>query len=357
MMSRANARRRRRRRLRLLRTVLVVLAIIVIAVVATSGSGKHRGPAKSETTAGTTPAAAAATVPTTAALPAALVVAHLPATLPQAVSRASVVVRGGRLIVLGGLHGSSPGTSTSQVLTVDPTSGAAQAGPPLAVATHDAAAVQLGTTVLVFGGGSGTTIATVQQWTATGARVISHLPQARSDIAATVVDGHAYVIGGFDGAKPTADVLETDDGVTFHVAATLPVAVRYAAIAAVGSKIYVIGGQSVTGAAGNGPDVGDVQLVDVSNGSATVVSQLPGALTEASAFVLRGAIFVAGGVRGGLVQRGVFRLDPTSGALTPVATLPEPRADAAVASVGGTAYLIGGESPARLASIVALQGS
>jgi len=334
----------------------VVVAIVVIAVVATRGGSTRGGRTPAAVGATTTSSASSAsTAPTTAPPPAALAVAHLPATLPQSVSRASVVVEGGRLLVLGGLHGTSPGTSTPQVLTVDPATGAAQVAPPLAVATHDAAAVQLGTSVFVLGGGASTTIATVQQWTGTGTRVVAHLPQARSDIAAAVVGGRGYVVGGFDGAKPTADVLVTDDGSTFHVAATLPVAVRYPAIAVLGSKIYVIGGQSVSGPAGNGPPVGDVQAVDVSNGSATVVSQLPGALTEASAFVLQGAVFVAGGVRGGIVQRTVFRLDPATGALTPVATLPEPRADAAVASVGATAYLIGGESPARLSSIVTLR--
>jgi len=331
----------------------VVVAIVVIAVVAMRGGSTRGG--RTPAAVGATTTSSASTAPTTAPPPAALAVAHLPATLPQSVSRASVVVEGGRLIVLGGLHGASPGTSTPQVLTVDPVTGAAQVAPPLAVATHDAAAVQLGTSVFVLGGGAGTTIATVQQWTGTGTRVVSHLPQARSDIAAAVVGGRGYVVGGFDGTKPTADVLVTDDGTTFHVAATLPVAVRYPAIAVLGSKIYVIGGQSVSGPAGNGPPVGDVQAVDVSNGSATVVSQLPGALTEASAFVLQGAVFVAGGVRGGIVQRSVFRLDPATGALSPVATLPEPRADAAVASVGATAYLIGGESPARLSSIVTLR--
>jgi N-acetylneuraminic acid mutarotase len=100
-----------------------------------------------------------------------------------------------------------------------------------------------------------------------------------------------------------------------------------------------------------------VQAVDVDNGSARIVSQLPGAVTEAAAFTLDGAVFLAGGVRAGIVQRGVFRLDPGSGSLTAVATLPEPRADAAVAVVGGTAYLIGGESPGRLASVVTLQAT
>ncbi|HVM68105.1 MAG TPA: hypothetical protein VMU14_24725, partial [Acidimicrobiales bacterium] len=228
---------------------------------------------------------------------------------------------------------------------------------PLALPTHDAAALGLNGGVLVFAGGSGTTIAAVQQWGTAGAQVVSHLPQPRSDLAAVVVDGHGYLLGGFDGARPTPDVLETDDGRTFRVAATLPVAVRYPAVAVVGTTIYVIGGQAVSGPGGNGPPMADVQSVNVATGTAAVVSRLPQPITEAAAFTMRGAVFLAGGVRGGITQRGVFRLDPATGALTPVATLPEPRADAAVASVGATAYLIGGESPRRLASIAVLQPS
>ena len=103
----------------------------------------------------------------------------------------------------------------------------------------------------------------------------------------------------------------------------------------------------MSGAGGNGRPVTDVQAVDVATGSAIVVSQLPGSVTEASAFAVRGAIFLAGGVRGGIVQRGVFRLDPASGALTPVASLPEARADAGVGQIADTTYLIGGEGPSR----------
>ena len=353
---RGSMRRRRRRQLRLVRTVLVAIVIIVVAVVITSGGGTHHsatnGPHTSTSLAG---GAQSSTTATTAiAAPTAFTVAHLPAVLPQAVSRASVIAQGGQLVVLGGLHGRSPGTSTTQVLTIDPSSGTAVVDAPLAVATHDAAATTVGSAIVVFGGGEATTIDTVQQWRPSGSRVIGHLPHARSDVVAASVAGHAYVLGGFDGAGPSADVLETDDGITFHVAATLPVPVRYPAIAVVGSTIYLLGGQSVSGPAGNGAPVTDIQAVDLATGSATLVGRLPGALTEASAFAVRGAIFVAGGVRGGIVQRGVFRLDTATGALTPVATLPEPRADAAVAQIGDTTYLVGGEGPGRLSSVVAL---
>jgi hypothetical protein len=346
--------------MRLLRTALVAVVVVVILVIVTGNGSTHHAPkAASSSTSTPAPGAPGAqpatSVATTQPPPAAFTIAHLPAVLPQAVSRASVIVTNGQLLVLGGLHGRPTGTSTTQVLTVDPTTGTAVVDAPLAVATHDAAATTVGGSVYVFGGGEATTVDVVQQWRTSGSHVVGHLPRARSDVVAVSVAGHAYVLGGFDGVHPTPDVLETDDGITFHVAATLPVAVRYPAVAVVGSTIYLVGGQAVSGAGGNGPPVTDVQAVDVATGSASVVSQLPGSVTEASAFVVRGAIFLAGGVRGGIVQRGVFRLDPASGALTPVASLPEARADAGVGQIADTTYLIGGEGPSRLSSVVSLQ--
>jgi len=51
----------------------------------------------------------------------------------------------------------------------------------------------------------------------------------------------------------------------------------------------------------------------------------------------------------------VYRLDPATGALTLVANLPTPRADAGVAQIGDATFLVGGEAPARLSSIVELR--
>jgi hypothetical protein len=297
----------------------------------------------------------AAPATTTTAAPAAVTVAALPDPLPQPVSRAVVVVEGGRLLVLGGLHGRSPGISTTEVLSVDAASGAAVTEPSLAVATHDAAGAVVAGVAHVFGGGSGTTVDVVQTATAAGSRIVGHLPQPRSDVESATADGRAYVIGGFDGAKPTPDVLVTTDGVTFHVAATLQVPVRYPAVAAVGSTIYVIGGQSVTGPSGSGPPVTDIQAVNTTDGSATVIAHLATPLTEAAAFAVGGTVFVAGGVRGGVTQAGVYRLDLTTGALALVANLPSPRADSGVAQIGDATFLVGGEAPARLSSIVELR--
>jgi hypothetical protein len=353
-----NRRWSRRRKLRLLRTVGVALALLVVILVARSRGGRRNPRSVTSpppSTATSSAVAAPATTTTAAAAPTTLTVAALPDPLPQPVSRAVVLVEGSRLLVLGGLHGRTPGVSTTQVLSVDPTSGAAVAEPSLAVATHDAAGAVLGDVAHVFGGGGATTVDVVQTATSSGSRIVSHLPQPRSDVESASADGRAYVIGGFDGTKPTPDVLVTADGVTFHVAATLPVAVRYPAVAVVGSMIYVIGGQSVTGPTGSGPAVTDIQAVDMAVGSATVVARLPAALTEAAGFAVGGTVFVAGGVRNGVTQAGVYRLDPATGALTLVANLPSPRADAGVAQIGDATFLVGGEGPARLASIVELR--
>ena len=348
----------RRRKLRLLRTVFVAVALLVLVLVIRPGGGATRAPSATSAPPGaaaSSTAAPGATTTTAALTVAALTVAALPDPLPQPVSRAVVLVEGGRLLVLGGLHGSPPAVSTTQVLSVDPTSGAAVPEPSLAVATHDAAGAVVAGVAHVFGGGSGTTVDVVQTATAAGSRIVGHLPQPRSDVESATTDRRAYVIGGFDGAKPTADVLVTTDGVTFHVAATLQVPVRYPAVAVLGSTIYVIGGQSITGPSGAGPPVTDVQAVNTTDGSASVVAHLPAALTEAAAFAVGGTLFVAGGVRGGVTQAGVYRLDPATGALTLVANLPTPRADAGVAQIGDATFLVGGEAPARLSSIVELR--
>ena len=71
-------------------------------------------------------------------------------------------------------------------------------------------------------------------------------------------------------------------------------------------------------------------------------------------------VYVFGGTWGGRPSAQVWRLDLGSGAtpvvaLTPVATLATPVVDAAIAVLGGRAYLVGGESPAMLASISILE--
>ena len=175
----------------------------------------------------------------------------LPWHLPAPVSREVVVPgRHGKLIVLGGLTPS--GASAAGVYSVGTRTGAARRIGALGVAVHDAAGAVTGGRALVFGGGSATSIATVQGFTLPGghggaAPGLARLPNARSDLAAVTVGAVTYVLGGYDGTRPDASVLATTDGRTFRNVATLKVPVRYPAVAALGGKIFVFGGLAVTG--------------------------------------------------------------------------------------------------------------
>ena len=80
-------------------------------------------------------------------------------------------------------------------------------------------------------------------------------------------------------------------------------------------------------------------------------------IVEATAYVVRGAVFLAGGRSGTVTRSAIDRIDLASGALAAVGTLPNPVADAGSASIGDTLYLFGGESPGRLRGILAVSAA
>ena len=67
------------------------------------------------------------------------------------------------------------------------------------------------------------------------------------DHVAVAIGGTDYIVGGYNGTAGEPDVLATTDGQTFRTVATLPVPVRYPAIAALHGLLYVFGGEAVTG--------------------------------------------------------------------------------------------------------------
>ena len=190
-------------------------------------------------------------------------------------------------MIAGGLTARS--ATTRAVTLLDPVTGQTrQAG--LAVPTHDAAGAMLGSQPFVFGGGSQSSIDAVQSGPAGRALTVAGaLPGVRSDLSAVTVGRRAYLVGGYDGARYDSGVLATADGRRFSVAARLPVPVRYPAVAALGSRIWVFGGQTPAGIT----DV--IQQVDTLNGPGHRGRPLPTPLAYAAGFTLGGRVYVAGG--------------------------------------------------------------
>jgi len=359
---RARARRRRqirRRRTLTVSAALVVVLVVVLVLTTGGGSGGRGGgkPGAPGRHAASQTRSAGSRARTTAAVPPSIEAGVESWPLPHPISREAVVADGSGLTVLGGL--TPAGASVASVSTIDPTKGTVTAAGRLPDVVHDGAAATLGRRTVVFGGGSPTTVSTVQSVPSpsippSGAltgRVTGALPQPRSDLAvATVARGAtttAYLVGGYDGHKYLPEVLATTDGRHFSVAAHLPVPVRYPAVVAAGGLIYAFGGQTAPPKS-TATATDDIQVIDPATHSARVLGHLPHALYGAAAFDIHGAIYVAGGqVPGGATLTAIDAFLPKTGRVLHAGWLPQAVAFGGYATVGsgraGIGYLVGGE--------------
>lgn len=260
----------------------------------------------------------------------------MPWSLPAPVSGEVVLGQGRRLLIAGGLDAS--GASASGIFALDPADGRIRPVGSLAAPLHDAAGALLGSAVLVLGGGSPVTTADVERFIpGQGASVVGRLPAPRSDAQAVVLGGRAYLVGGYDGARATAAVLATRDGRRFVAVASLPVPVRYPAVAVVGTTIYLFGGERV-----GGGDTNAIQAVDPARGTARVVGRLPVTLAHGIGVTLGGSAYIAGGRADGAASARVWRYDPARRTAVAAGSLPSPVTNAGAATADGAAYVIGG---------------
>ena len=214
---------------------------------------------------------------------------------------------------------------------------------------HDAAAVSLGGSAYVFGGGNGPgQLDEIVKVDPSGrASVVGRLPQPASDVSAAVIAGKAYVVGGFTGTRWLNTILAWRPGTAPRVVARLPVALRYAAVTAAGGRLLIAGGSTPNGTASR-----VVLAFDPARRTLKAIAELPAPLTHAAAATLNGIAYVIGG-RGATTGSAVGRvsaIDPASGRLRAAGTLAEPRSDLAAVTVPGGILLAGGRSAAGTTS-------
>jgi hypothetical protein len=347
-------RRQRRQRRTLLVSAFIAVTLIVVIVVSSGGGLAHN-------TKVLTHSAVVEHRPTITSLPPSIEAGVESWSLNAPVSREAVVANGPGLTVLGGL--TPQGSSLADVSTIDLRTGSIHVAGSLANVVHDAAAATIGGQTVVFGGGSPSTVAVVQSikspsiapignstGSATGA-----LPQPRSDLAVVALTeksrGHAtttdYIVGGYDGTNFLPSVLGTVDGSHFHSAGTLPVPVRYPAVAALNGMIYAFGGETASsGSTATATD--DIQMIDPKTRVATVVGHMPQSMYGAAAFVIHGVIYVAGGqVPQGATQTDIEAYVQHTHQMLHAGLLPQAVAFGGYATVhsGGSSigYLVGGE--------------
>jgi YVTN family beta-propeller protein len=226
----------------------------------------------------------------------------------------------------------------------------------LPTALHDAAAVTIGRFVYLFGGGTGagTQSDEIVRVPVGGGRatVVGRLPAPSSDQAAVAVGGRAYVVGGYTGSGWLDTIVTWRPGSSSRVAARLPSALRYAAVAAAGPTIVIAGGSLENGTASR------AVLAYRAGGSVRRIGVLPAPTTHAAAATAGGIVYVVGG-RGAAVGTPTARIvsvDVSRRRVEPAGSLASPRSDLAAVGVGERILLAGGRgaagTDARLAELV-----
>jgi outer membrane protein assembly factor BamB len=253
-------------------------------------------------------------------------------SLPQPVSRLSAVtLPGGRIVALGGLTAAG---STSALVGGPP--GRLRVVGHLPTATHDAAAVVLRGRVLLFGGGEATSTANVTSTDPrSGATRREHpLDEPLSDLGAAVVGDHVYLVGGYTGTRYASAVLRVGPGGRTTTVARLPAGVRYAGVAAAGRWIYAVGGVTTAGPSSA------VYRIDVRGGTVVRLGTLPHPVAHAPLVAARGALWLIGGDG----SREIVRIDPTHGSSAVAGRLPAALANAAATALpDGRIAVIGGD--------------
>jgi len=269
---------------------------------------------------------------------------------PAAVYRTVAVARSGEIYVLGG-HDSAGG-SNIVVYGLDPHTGKTEIAGSLALPTHGAAAALVGNRILVFGGASLVVHNTVQAFNPLTRRttVIGYMPGVRADTTAITVGRETLLLGGYNGLGPQSTVWETANGTSFRVVANLAQPIRYPAVTALGSSVYVFGGL-ITGGEYSGEFTNDIQQVNLRTGRTRIVGHLPSPTAHAMASEMGGQLFVFGGSTAAGTSRTMLSFNPVKGTVSVAGSLPQPITDAAVATIGRTTFLLGGISTAPLSSV------
>ena len=210
-------------------------------------------------------------------------------------------------------------------------------------------------------------------------KVLNDLPTARQELAAAVLNGKIYAIGGLDADVRATSTVEVYNPVTntWATAADIPSANHHNAAAVAAGKLYSFGGLSkstaVYDAINNSwslvapsfyghPGTAAVGVIDdkiyVAGGSAdgtalevydpvantwTPRASMKVARNHCAGGVINGKFYVAAGRGSASAPTALEVYDPQTNTWTTLASMPTPRSGVAAAAVNGELYVFGGE--------------
>ena len=174
------------------------------------------------------------------------------------------------------------------------------------------------------------------------------MPTARSSLAAGVINGIFYAVGGSDVDFQPSDALEAYDPATdtWTTKAPMPTPRDGLAAGVVNGILYVVGGEF------GSPLPSATAILEAYNpitDAWTRKADMPRARENLAAGVINGELYVIGGdTSGNSRHRHYFRTleayDPATDTWTTKAPMPEARTRLAVAVIGGILYVVGGDN-------------
>ncbi len=281
--------------------------------------------------------------------PVRLRVARTLGPLPGARSGIAATAFGPYVYVNGGL--SAAGTSTDTIFRIagSGSSGSSSSAGTLPGAIHDAAAASIGGHLLVFGGGVSEGSNRIVQVLPGPARQVGTLPQALSDLVAVAAGSTAYVVGGWNGSNTNSSIYASTPAGRISQVGTIPLGVRYPAVADLGGRVIVAGGETSAGT-----PTTNVWGFDPATKRTTALPKLPVPTDHGSAAALNGRFYLVGGLRNGVFTNAIISWAPGERHWRAAGHLPAAISDLAAVPFDGGIAAIGGRGSAGQVSTVTL---
>ncbi len=212
--------------------------------------------------------------------------------------------------------------------------------------THDTAAGYLDGALFIFGGGQAYSTRDLLRVQGSRAVHVAYLGHPLSDAVTRPyrlhgVDG-LIMVGGHGGpdVRKVYFISGTNNGHTrWRTLFSLPVGVRYTAVAVDGSSVYIAGGLSAHGR------VDTAWVWRPGDAGPQRLPALPTPMEKAAAFAWQGTVYVVGGLEnGGRTSADILAYRRGQGGWHSVGHLPGPLADMGYAQNGRDGYLLGGMS-------------
>jgi N-acetylneuraminic acid mutarotase len=272
------------------------------------------------------------------------------APAPSARMGGVAVAAKGKLYFIGGIAKESM-SSTGAVDEYDPSRNTWTSKTAMPTSRASAAAVELNDCIYVLGGREGSSVlATVEKYDPAGdswSACVS-MPTARWYLMAAAVNGKIYAFGGIAGignARTVLDVVEVYDPTkdSWTSLPAMPTGDSNAGVAAIGEKIYLVGGRLKAGSS-SGLSTAKVFVYDVVTGKWDTETSLNQARTGLEACAIGGNIFAIGGASEGTSFSSIEVLGPEAGEWSLVECLQKPRTDHSCVALGDKIYVVGGAS-------------